>query len=93
MSVEGCRELGNHNKRYLETIMKVNEQLLSMYENRTHRLADWIVSIHQPYVSSIMRGKEKARVDIGSKINLNLLNGETASWILCYGILSTMGQI
>jgi IS5 family transposase len=47
---EGCRELSKRDKRYLEMIMKVYEQQLSMYENGTHRLADRIVSIHQPYV-------------------------------------------
>ena len=75
MSVEGCRELGKRDKRYLETIMKVYEQQLSMYENGTHRVAERIVSIHQPHVRPIVRGKEKAKVEFGSKINVSLVDG------------------
>jgi len=45
MSVEGCRELGKGDKRYLETIMNVYEQQLSMYENGKHRVAERLVRI------------------------------------------------
>ncbi len=75
MSVEGCRVLGKRDKRYLETIMKVYEQQLSMYENGTHRVAERIVSIHQPHVSPIVRGKEKSKVEFGSKIKVSLVDG------------------
>jgi IS5 family transposase len=75
MSVEGCRELGKRDKRYLVTIMMVYEQQLSMYENGMHRVEERIVSIHQPHVRPIVRGKEKAKVEFGSKINVSLVDG------------------
>ncbi len=75
MSVEGCRELGKRDKSYLKTIMKVYEQQLSMYENGTHRVAERIVRNHHPHVRPIVRGKEKAKLEFGSKINVSLVDG------------------
>ncbi len=46
----------------------------SMYDNGTQRVADRIVSIHQPHVSPIVRGKEKAKVVFALKINVSLLD-------------------
>ena len=64
--------------------MKVYEQKLSMYENGTHRVAERIVSIHQPYLRPIVRGKEKAKVEFGSKINVSRVDGysflDNLSW-------------
>ena len=38
-------------------------------------MEDRIVSIHQPHVRPIVRGKEKAKVEFGSKLNLSLVDG------------------
>jgi hypothetical protein len=46
-----------------------------MYGNRTHCVPDRIVNIHQSHVRLIVRGKEKAKEDFGSKINVSLVNG------------------
>jgi IS5 family transposase len=62
-------------RTYVETICKVFEQQKYMRKNKTHNLAQRIVSIHQPHVRSIVRGKEKAKVEFGSKINLSLVDG------------------
>ena len=68
----------------LETIEKVYEQQLWMYRNKTHRLAQRIVSIFQPHVRPIVRGKEKNKTEFGSKINVSEVNGftriDTFSW-------------
>jgi IS5 family transposase len=44
-----------------------------MRRNKTHSLVDRIVSIHQPQVRPIVRGKEKSKVELGSKINVSLV--------------------
>ena len=46
-----------------------------MYETKTHTIADRIVSIHQPHVRPIVRGKANAKVEFGSKINLSMVDG------------------
>ena len=61
--------------QYLETIRKIYAQQLEMYNGRTHRVTDRIVSLYQPHVRPIVRGKERANVEFGSKINVSLING------------------
>ncbi len=47
------------NKQYqdLSVIKKLYEQQLYMYENKTKRVKNRIVSLSQPYVRPIVRGK------------------------------------
>ena len=51
------------------------KQQLKMYETQTNTIADRIVSIHQPHVRPIVRGKANAKVEFGSKINLSMVDG------------------
>lgn len=60
---------------YFEVIQKVYEQQHQMYQNHTHSVPDRIVSIHQPHVRPIVRGKIKAKVEFGAKINVTLAHG------------------
>jgi hypothetical protein len=46
-----------------------------MYRNKSHSSDDRIVSIHQPHVRPIVRGKAKAKVEFGAKINVSLQDG------------------
>ncbi len=55
--------------------MKVCEQQLSMYENGANRVAERINNIDQPHVRQIVRGKEKAKFEFRSKINVSLVDG------------------
>ena len=43
-----------------------------MYENRTHKFENRIVSISQPYVRPIVRGKSKAPTEFGAKLHLSI---------------------
>ena len=43
-----------------------------MYRHKTHRCDDRIVSIHQPHVRPIMRGKLNKAVEFGAKISVSL---------------------
>ncbi|MBK8806911.1 MAG: hypothetical protein IPO21_09790 [Bacteroidales bacterium] len=46
-----------------------------MFKNHTHSIEHRIVSIHQPHVRPIVRGKSKAKVEFGAKINVSLIDG------------------
>lgn len=46
-----------------------------MYQRSTHRCDDRIVSIHQPHVRPIVRGKEGCKTEFGSKIRVSLVDG------------------
>jgi len=71
-------------QRYLMVIHTLYQQQLEMYQQRKHSIADRIVSLHQPHVRPIVRGKLKAKVEFGSKIHVSLTNGfaylDTISW-------------
>jgi hypothetical protein len=61
--------------KYLLVIQTVYEQQQQMYSSRTHSIEHRIVSIHQPHVRPIVRGKRNARVEFGAKIQVSLMNG------------------
>lgn len=61
--------------KYLEVIRKVYAQQKEMRDNNTHTIPDRIVSIHQPHVRPIVRGKKQAKVEFGSKIHVSLVDG------------------
>ena len=65
-------------------VQEVNAQQREMYANRTNRCDDRIVSISQPYVRPIVRGKAGKKVEFGTKMGLAQANGfakaETLSW-------------
>jgi len=46
-----------------------------MYETRTHRVDDRIVSISQPHVRPIVRGKMRTPVEFGAKVSISLVGG------------------
>lgn len=43
-----------------------------MYKNRTHSVTDRIVSISQPWIRLIVRGKAKTPVEFGTKLDLSI---------------------
>jgi len=58
-----------------EVIKKVYLQQKQMYDDKTNFCSDRIVSIYQPHVRPILRGKQNARVEFGSKLGVSLDNG------------------
>lgn len=76
MASEGL--LVHLNKRQYRNLLVTKElyrQQLWMYENRTHKISDRIVSISQPYIRPIVRGKAKSAVEFGAKMSLSLIDG------------------
>lgn len=59
----------------LEVIYKLYEQQKMMYDTKTHRVEDRIVSISQPHVRPIVRGKTTADTEFGAKIAVSLVDG------------------
>ncbi len=56
----------------LLTIYKLYEQQNYMYKNKVHSVSDRIVSITQPWLRPIVRGKTKTPVEFGAKFDLSL---------------------
>lgn len=70
--------------RDLLVIQELYRQQRMMFEYKTHQIEDRIVSIRQPHIRPIVRGKAKARVEFGAKISVSMVNGyaflERLSW-------------
>ena len=65
-------ELSQRQMERLRVIRELFEQQKFMYENRTHSVKDRIVSISQPYIRPIVRGKAKAPTEFGTKLDMSL---------------------
>jgi len=61
----------------LDTIDKLFIQQMTMYENRTHHIENRIVSISQPHVRPIVRGKSGVPVEFGAKVAISMVEGYT----------------
>lgn len=61
--------------KYLLVIQTLYDQQKHMHDNKVRSIEDRIVSIHQPHVRPIVRGKTNANVEFGSKIQVSLVNG------------------
>jgi hypothetical protein len=64
-------------KRYrqLLVIQELYRQQVWMYTHRCQRIANRIVSISQPHVRPIVRGKAGTPVEFGAKISVSLVDG------------------
>jgi len=71
-------------QRYYWIIQTLYRQQKEMFETRTHKVEDRIVSIHQPHVRPMVRGKARHKTEFGSKIHLSMVDGysfmDTISW-------------
>lgn len=65
-------DLCDNLSRQLATIRTLVEQQQYMYDNKVHSVPDRIVSISQPYIRPIVRGKAKAPVEFGAKLDLSI---------------------
>ena len=62
-------------QKYLFVVQNLYEQQKQMYDSKTHSVDYRIVSIHQPHVRPIVRGKAQAKVEFGAKIHVSIING------------------
>lgn len=56
----------------LLTIFKLYEQQQYMYDNKVHSVENRIVSISQPWIRPIVRGKLNASVEFGAKLDISI---------------------
>ena len=56
----------------LATIRELYRQQKEMFDGKKHRVDDRIVSVSQPYVRPIVRGKAKAPVEFGAKYDVSV---------------------
>ena len=59
----------------LLVISELYRQQKEMYDNKRHIVANRIVSISQPHVRPIVRGKAGAKTEFGAKISLSVKDG------------------
>ena len=68
----------------LETVKELYRQQRYMYEHKTHSVENRIVSISQPHVRAIVRGKARTNVEFGAKLAISVVDGlaylEKLSW-------------
>ncbi len=65
-------------RRQYKNLLVIHElyrQQQWMYENRCRRISGRIVSISQPHVRPIVRGKASAPTEFGAKLSASLVNG------------------
>ena len=65
-------ELTERELKVYETIKELYRQQKYMYDNKTHTVENRIVSLSQPYVRPIVRGKAKAKTEFGAKYDVSI---------------------
>ncbi len=67
--------LNDQQYKMLLVATTVYQQQLSMYENKQQRVDDRIVSLTQPHIRPIVRGKAGSPVEFGAKLSVSYHNG------------------
>lgn len=72
-----------HQKTYW-VIQELYRQQQQMYKENTHKISGRIVSISQPHIRPIVRGKSGREVEFGAKISVSVVDGysylDKVSW-------------
>jgi len=68
------KALSKEQYRNLLVIHELYRQQKEMYDNRKHQVDDRIVSIRQPHVRPIVRGKARTNVEFGAKVSMSVIN-------------------
>jgi len=83
--------------RELWIIQELYRQQKEMHDTRSTRVDDRIVSIHQPHVRPIVRGKQASPVEFGAQVSLSVFNGfnriHDISWDARNEALDLQGQV
>jgi hypothetical protein len=69
------KTLSNWQLERLRTIKTLYEQQTHMYEHRIHSVENRIVSLGQPWVRPIVRGKAKDKCEFGAKLDISVSDG------------------
>ena len=71
------RTLSKWKEGRLSDIHTLYEQQKYMYDHRCHTVPDRIVSVSQPFLRPIVRGKAGKPVEFGAKLDISVVNGWT----------------
>jgi len=71
----GLEVLRYQQYKSLLVVAEVYRQQQWMYENKTSRIEDRIVSLSQPHIRPIVRGKAGTSVEFGAKLSVSLRDG------------------
>jgi hypothetical protein len=77
----------------LDVIRKLYAQQKFMYDKKTHSVPDRIVSLSQPWVRPIVRGKTKAPVEFGPKLDISVVDGFTRLEEVNFSAYNESGQL
>jgi IS5 family transposase len=69
------RSLTEKQAARLPTIYNLYSQQKTMYDNHSHTAADRIVSVSQPFLRPIVRGKAGKPVEFGVKLDISVVDG------------------
>jgi IS5 family transposase len=69
--------LSKRDRRDLIVGYEIYRQQMEMYREKKHTVSGRIVSISQPHVRPIMRGKAAVDVEFGAKVSISLVDGFT----------------
>lgn len=82
--LEGPFPFPHKTQQELMVVHTLYKQQQGMYEQKAHQCKDRIVSISQPHVRPIVRGKQGKSVEFGAKLGLSLMDGfmtkDNLSW-------------
>lgn len=67
--------LSTRQQQRLETIKILYVQQETKYLTKNNAIPDRIVSLHQPWVRPIVRGKANASVEFGAKVSIKMIDG------------------
>ncbi len=68
------KNLSKRQQNILETIKKVYKQQLEMWENKTQSVPQRIVSLTQPHIRPIVRGKAGKPIEFGAKLSVSCVD-------------------
>lgn len=71
----GLEALSSTQYKSLLVVAEVYRQQQWMYDNKTQRIEDRIVSLSQPHIRPIVRGKAGVPVEFGAKLSVSLRDG------------------
>ena len=71
------KQLTGRQAERFNTLRKIYEQQKYMYDNKVHSVPERIVSVSQPFIRPIVRGKAGKPVEFGAKLDISVVNGWT----------------
>lgn len=77
LCITGWDILSERQIQRLDVIGRIYEQQKEMYDNRTNKCEDRIISVRQPFVRVMVRGKAGKKYEFGQKLEFSVVDGFT----------------